>query len=144
MVLSHYVGNDFDRMLITILFENLCWDKAMKHVLRFANSPYQAPCECPSANPQYISLYYKYRMCERGSVLLDSDNEAILDVITHKPIRCVGTWKSYSSTEKLNSALRKAHDCIDQSTNKPIQMGLFGLIVCDSLRQLDSHLIFIK
>jgi len=27
-------------MLITILFENLCWDKAMKHVLRFANSPY--------------------------------------------------------------------------------------------------------
>ena len=42
MVLSDYVGNDqfFDRMLITILFENLCWDKAMKHVLRFANSPY--------------------------------------------------------------------------------------------------------
>ena len=42
MVVSHYVENDkfFDRMLITILFENLCWDKAMKHVLRFANSPY--------------------------------------------------------------------------------------------------------
>jgi len=36
MVVGHYVGNDkfFDRMLITILFENLCWDKAMKHVLR--------------------------------------------------------------------------------------------------------------
>ena len=75
----------------------------------------QAPCECPSASPKYISLYYKYRMCARGSVLLDSDNQAILDVITHKPIRCVGTWKSYSSAEKLNSALRKAHDCIDQS-----------------------------
>ena len=27
-------------MLITILFQNLCWDKAMKHVLRFANCPY--------------------------------------------------------------------------------------------------------
>jgi len=39
---SHYVGNDefFDQMLITIFFENLCWDEAMKHVLRFANSPY--------------------------------------------------------------------------------------------------------
>ena len=42
MVISHYVGNDefFDWMLITILFQNLCWDKAMKHVLRFANCPY--------------------------------------------------------------------------------------------------------
>jgi len=74
----------------------------------------QDPCECPSANSKYISLYYKHRMCARGSVLLDSDNESILDVITHKSIRCVGTWKSYSSAENLNSALRKAHDCIDQ------------------------------
>ena len=64
---------------------------------------------------KYIRLYYKYRMYAPGSVLFDSDYEAILDVITHKPIRCVGTWKSYSSAEKLNSALRKAHDCIDQS-----------------------------
>jgi len=42
MVVGHYVGNDkfFDRMLITILFENICWDKAMKHVLRFTNSQY--------------------------------------------------------------------------------------------------------
>jgi len=42
MVVRHYVGNDefFDRMLITIFFENLCWDKAMKYVLRFANCPY--------------------------------------------------------------------------------------------------------
>ncbi len=42
MVVSHYVGNDefFDQMWITILFENLCWDEAMKHVLRFTNCPY--------------------------------------------------------------------------------------------------------
>ena len=42
MAVSRYVGNDkfFDRMLILILFENLCWDKAMKNVLRFANYPY--------------------------------------------------------------------------------------------------------
>jgi len=42
MVVSHYVGNDefFDRMLITILFENLCWDKAMTRVLWFVNCPY--------------------------------------------------------------------------------------------------------
>ena len=41
MVVSYYVGNDefFDRMLITILFENLRWYKAMTHVLGFANSP---------------------------------------------------------------------------------------------------------
>ncbi len=41
VVVSHYVGNDgfFDRMLAIIFFENICWDKAMKHVLRFANCP---------------------------------------------------------------------------------------------------------
>ena len=44
MVVSHYVGNDkfFVRMLITIFFENLCWEKAMKHILRFAH--YQNFC----------------------------------------------------------------------------------------------------
>jgi len=44
MVVSHYVGNDksFDRMLITIFFEHFCWGKAMKYVLRFANSRYFA------------------------------------------------------------------------------------------------------
>jgi len=30
----------FNRMLIAILFENISWDKAMKHVLGFVNSPY--------------------------------------------------------------------------------------------------------
>ena len=42
MVASHYIGNDefFNRMFITVMFMNISWDKAMKHVLGLANSPY--------------------------------------------------------------------------------------------------------
>ena len=52
----------------------------------------QAPIQCPSANITYIPLYYKYRFCPRGSILYDSSNHAVVDMITSQPIRCLGDW----------------------------------------------------
>jgi len=74
----------------------------------------QAPSECPSADLKYDSRYYAYRMHKKGTELKFSNGEAILDVVTHLPIRCLGDWKSFSSAEKLHSALRKQHESINQ------------------------------
>ena len=74
----------------------------------------QAPIQCPSANITYIPLYYKYRFCPRGSILYDSSNHAVVDIITSQPIRCLGDWSSYSNAERLNAAMRKQHESIEQ------------------------------
>jgi len=74
----------------------------------------QAPIQCPSANITYIPLYYKYRFCPRGSILYDSSHHAVLDIITSQPIRCLGDWSSYTKAERLNAALRKQHESIEQ------------------------------
>ena len=74
----------------------------------------QAPIQVPSANITYIPLYYKYRFCPRGSILYDSSNHAVLDIITLQPIRCLGDWSSYTNAERLNAALRKQHESIEQ------------------------------
>jgi len=75
----------------------------------------QSPSECPSADLKNVSRYYAYRMHEEGTELKFSNGEAILDVVTHLPIRCLGDWKSFSCAEKLHSALRKQHESINQN-----------------------------
>ena len=56
----------------------------------------KAPSDCPSE-------------------LKFSNGEAILDVVSKLPIRCLGDWKSFSNAEKLHSALRKQHESINQN-----------------------------
>ena len=75
----------------------------------------QSPSECPSADLKFVSRYYAYRMHEKGTELKFSNGEAILDVVTKLPIRCLGDWKSFSCAEKLHAALRKQHESINQN-----------------------------
>ena len=56
----------------------------------------KAPSDCPSE-------------------LKFTNGEAILDVVSKLPIRCLGDWKSFSNAEKLHSALRKQHESINQN-----------------------------
>ena len=69
----------------------------------------QSPAEfCPSANPNTIANFIRFKRLERGQVLVDERGQNVVDVLG-RGIKCMGGWNDHENVRQCLSAIGAVH-----------------------------------
>ena len=91
-----------------------------------------SPAKCPSANSRTVALFLRWKVFEKGTLLLDLDNTSTVKDVNGEDMKNVGDWNENNSINQFLSAVTTFHVQNDQS-------GGYLDVCSDCLREWSSN-----